>query len=195
MSESSTVDGRRARPARAVVVGNIVLAVVGGAALVVALGYGPLGEGGRIGPGFLPAVAGGLVLVFALVEIAKLYLARPTPAPTSSLLAQVAQVEDEAAEAADRPHHEELDTFGRTGRQQKLAIVKVFASIAVAVAAVPLVGLLLSAGLLVVALTVWVERRPVVPAVLTATGAVVLAHVLFVQLLRVPVPTGALGLL
>ena len=48
---------------------SAVLAAVGVAALLGGLGYGVTVEGGEIGPGFLPAMAGGLVAVFAVLDL------------------------------------------------------------------------------------------------------------------------------
>ncbi|MFF0991524.1 tripartite tricarboxylate transporter TctB family protein [Kocuria nitroreducens] len=185
--------GTRPRPATSDVVGNVLLAVVGAVALVVGLGYGAITERGLIGPGFLPAVAGGLVLTFSLVEVAKLFLARPKGHSGSSLMDQVAAVEEEASHATGDGDPGELDTFGRTARQQSAAVWKVFGAIGAAILLIPVLGMLLSMGLLVLTLTLWVERRRVVPVVLTALGAVVFAYVVFVQVLHVPVPTGPLG--
>lgn len=181
------------RPATSDVVGNVLLAVIGAVALVVGLGYEAFTEAGLIGPGFLPAVAGGLILTFSLVEVAKLYLARPRTHTGSSLMDQVAAVEHDASHATADGSSGELDTFGRTARQQSMAVWKVFGAIGVAILLVPLLGMLLSMGLLVLTLTLWVERRRVLPVVLTTLGAVLFAYVVFIQVLHVPVPTGPLG--
>jgi putative tricarboxylic transport membrane protein len=181
------------RPAASDVVGNVLLAVVGAVALVVGLGYEAFTDQGLIGPGFLPSVAGGLILVFSLAEIAKLYLARPGDQTGSSLMDQVAAVEEDASQAAAAGGPGELDTFGRTARQQSTAVWKVFGTIGAAILLVPVLGMILSMGLLVLVLALWVERRNVVPVVLTTLGAMAFAYVVFIQVLHVPVPTGPLG--
>jgi putative tricarboxylic transport membrane protein len=181
------------RPATSDVVGNALLAVVGAVSLVVGLGYGAFTDQGLIGPGFLPSVAGGLILAFSLAEVAKLYLARPKTHTGSSLMDQVAAVEEEAAHATADGGSGELDTFGRTARQQSMAVWKVFGAIGVAILLVPVLGMILSMGLLVLVLALWVERRRVVPVVLTTLGAMAFAYVVFIQVLHVPVPTGPLG--
>ncbi|WP_309080677.1 tripartite tricarboxylate transporter TctB family protein [Zhihengliuella sp.] len=177
------------------IVGNAVLAAVGGAALAGGLGFGVTTEAGLIGPGFLPSVAGALVLVFSLVEIVRLYAARPAAAAPSPSEASSAVAEEAQGTVGDPPADgsKALDTFGRTARQQTTAVWKVFGTIGAAVLLVPLLGMIPALGLLVLALGLWVERRPVVPVVLTSVGAMVFAYIVFVRVLHVPVPTGPLG--
>ncbi len=165
-------------------VGNAALAGLGLAAVVGGLGYGLLGEDGRIGPGFVPASAGAVMVVFATLELARILRPRAARERTG-LMASVQDVEQEAADAVDQ--------FGRTDRQRARAIVAIFATTAVGVGLVPFLGLITALSLVVLTLTLGIERRPVLPSALTAVGAAVLAYGVFVLVLNVPVPVGPLG--
>jgi hypothetical protein len=69
--------------------------------------------------------------------------------------------------------------------------------VVVAAAAVALympLGFALTIPLLLVTLTVLVERRPVLPALAFSIGATVAVYVLFTVLLRAPLPRGLMGL-
>jgi putative tricarboxylic transport membrane protein len=174
-----------AAPRRGGLVGNLVLASVGLLAVVGGVGYGVTGATGPVGPGFVPALAGALMALFSVVELVRIVRARPpreaapdgAPAPGDPVAAT-----------------DDVDQFGRTDRQRSRAIVAIFAIVALGVAVTPFLGLLTAMGLVVLALTLGIERRPVVPSVLTAAGTVAFAYVVFVLVLRVPVPVGPLGL-
>lgn len=184
---------QRRGPARSDVVGTGILAVVGAVALVMGLGYGFLQDDGIVGPGFLPVVTGGFILVAALAEIARMYLEPAGTKPAS--LVSVAEDAEEMARAASHQADEERDTFGRTRAERSRAIGMVFALILAALILTPLIGLLLSLTAMVLAIVLWVERKPVLPAVLATGGALLVAYLIFVQVLGVPVPQGALGLI
>jgi hypothetical protein len=55
---------------------------------------------------------------------------------------------------------------------------------------VPVLGLIPPLVLLVAALTIFVERMPVLPSLAVTAGAAVVAYALFVMVLRVPIPMG-----
>ncbi|BBG01769.1 MULTISPECIES: tripartite tricarboxylate transporter TctB family protein [Pseudonocardia] len=184
---------QRSRPTRSDLVGTALLAALGAAATVLGYGYGMFDDDGHIGAGFLPTVTGAFILVAALAEIARMYLAAP-PAETGSLLDGVDRIEQRAARATAAAHEEQRDTFGRTARQRGRAILAVFGILIGALLLVPVIGLLLSLGAMVLAITLGVERKPVVPAVLTTVAVVGAAYLIFVVALGVPTPTGALGL-
>ena len=65
----------------------------------------------------------------------------------------------------------------------------------VALLLVPVLGLLISLGLLVVAISTVVERRHILPSLLVGAVTVGLIHVVFAELLGVPMPTGLIGLI
>lgn len=187
------VQPRRSRPARSDIVGTALLAALGATAGVLGYGYRMFDDDGHVGAGFLPTVTGAFILVAALAEIARMYLAAP-PAGTGSLLEGVDRIEQRAAQATAAAHEEQRDTFGRTARQRSRAIVAVFGILLGALLLVPVIGLLLALGAMVLAVTLGVERKPVLPAALTTVGVVAAAYLIFVVALGVPTPTGLLGL-
>ena len=65
-----------------------------------------------------------------------------------------------------------------------------FGLIILAVLLVPVVGLIPPLVALVAALTIGVERKPLVPSLILTVGAALVAWGLFVAVLRVPVPMG-----
>ncbi|MEQ3550042.1 tripartite tricarboxylate transporter TctB family protein [Pseudonocardia nematodicida] len=189
MSEAATVRPARERPARSDLVGTLVLAAVGAVATVMGIGYGVFDDG-QVGPGFLPTVTGAFILLASLAEIARMYLAAPR-VDTGGLLAAAESAEKAAAEVTT----EERDVFGRTARQRGRAILLVFGTMLGALLLVQVIGLLLSLGVMVLAITLGVERKPLLISVLTTAGAVGAAYLIFIVGLGVPTPTGALGLI
>lgn len=193
----------RHKPATSDVVGTAILAAVGAFALVMGFGYGFLEEGGQVGPGFLPVVTGGFILVASLAEIARMYITHGQRG--GSLMDFTEEIEEEAKAAigqtggsdtaATDESVEQRDTFGRTSSQRNRAIVKVFAILLAALLLMPWIGLLLSLTAMVLTVVLWVERKPLLPSVLTAAGAFAGAYLIFVQALGVPLPQGALGLI
>jgi putative tricarboxylic transport membrane protein len=191
------------KPATSDVVGTAILAAVGAFALVMGVGYGFLEEGGQVGPGFLPVVTGGFILVASLAEIARMYLTHGRRG--GSLMDFTESIEEEAKAAIGQTTDpdpattdesvEHRDTFGRTSSQRNWAIVKVFGILLVALLLMPWIGLLLSLTAMVLTVVLWVERKPLLPSVLTAAGALAGAYLIFVQALGVPLPQGALGLI
>jgi hypothetical protein len=184
----------RPRPATSDVAGTLILAVVGGVALVMGMGYGFLEEG-RVGPGFLPVVTAGFILVAALAELARLYLKRPRQ-HAGSLMGAAEAAENQAAAAIERTERpEERDTFGRTATERRKAILQVFAVMFLALLIIPVVGLLLSLTAMVLAIMLWIERKSPRTAIAVTAGALALVYVVFVQILEVPVPQGLLSLI
>ncbi|WP_026535112.1 tripartite tricarboxylate transporter TctB family protein [Arthrobacter sp. H14] len=194
---SKTTQPERKKPATSDVVGTAILGAVGAFALIMGFGYGFLEEDGQVGPGFLPVITGAFILAASLTEIARMYLAHGERS-TSSFMGLAETVEEEAKAAVGRtgePDEEEVDTFGRTSSERNWAIVKVFALLFVALLLIPVIGLLLSLTAMVLAIVLWVERKPLLPGVLTTIGALAVAYSIFVLALGVPVPQGILGLI
>ncbi|GAA2355398.1 hypothetical protein GCM10010404_04590 [Nonomuraea africana] len=139
-----------------------------------ALGYGITKEGGQIGPGFLPFVAGVLLAVLAGTALAETL--RHT----------------EPEEAA--PARTESDEQGRTEPQRVRILWTVFAMLLGALLLVPVTGFLVAFGLLVFAVSAFVERRRPVPALTVSAVAVLAIYAIFVLFLGVPLPGGLLGI-
>lgn len=151
-----------------------------GAALLMVLGavfaggtlfrYEIFGEGGRIGPGFMPFSAGLLLVVFgAMVGMGAWMGGRP---------------EVEEAISADY----ETGGTGDEGSWHTVALV--FGLTLVAILLIPLLGFLPSFGILIFMLVRFVEGRGFPLAAGTGVGAVIFAWLVFVFFLRIPLPGG-----
>lgn len=202
-------------PSRGGTVIHVVLLVVGVAAALVGAGYGITvpGTGGEVGAGALPVLAGAGLALFAAVEVAKDLLAlrrrravgaAASGAPTRPGLPLVAAdllpgTTTAVAAASTGPTaaaaEEERDIFGRTAAQRKKLLLVVSGLLLLAVLAIPLVGFLISFGLLLLVLSWKVEGRRLLPAAVTTVVVVVVTRLVFVNFLGVPLPSGLLGIL
>ncbi|GAA4282654.1 hypothetical protein GCM10022261_01850 [Brevibacterium daeguense] len=193
-SEASNATSK-SRPAVADVVGTSVLGLVGLFAAVMGLRYGVTAEGGQVGPGFLPLVTGGFVVLASLAELVRMFFFETTTYE-GSFMQVVEEVEEEAREAVAEAgeHNPELDTFGRTSGERRRAILLIFGILFAAVVLIPVIGLLLALTLMVMSILIFVERKSIVVALVVAAAAFAVIYVIFVLGLRVPVPTGMLGL-
>ena len=174
---------------RGEIVAYALLTAAGGYLVVTSFGYGLRNEDGSIGPGLLPLVIGACMVALAGLELAR--RAAGTRTPHRDLLADVAGEESPAVEDADTGG---TDIFGRTEPERVRQLWTVVAAMLGAIVLVPLCGFLLSFGALVLFISVWVERRPWVTAIVVTAVSVAVVHVVFVLLLGVPLPGGALGL-
>jgi putative tricarboxylic transport membrane protein len=150
-----------------------------GAALLMTLGiafaaggtsYGVFGEGGRIGPGFMPFAAGSLLVLFGAMIGAEGLFRRE-------------------AEPRDGKEASEDENNGEQGRSVRIA----FGLMLVTILLIPVLGFLVSFGLLILALVTFVEREGWTRGILLSVGSVALTWVTFVLLLEIPLPTGFLG--
>lgn len=166
------------RIARAAV--SAALAVVGVAAAVIGSGYGFTKDDGQVGAGFMPVVLGIVMTVLASIDILSTFRRRvgvPAPGPG------VDEVDDT------------LDVLGRTQRERNRMLALVVGMMFVALLLAPVTGLLIALGLLVVALATLVERRHILIALLVGAIAIAVVHIVFAVLLKVPMPTGLIGLI
>jgi putative tricarboxylic transport membrane protein len=154
-----------------------------GAVLLVALGvafaiggqvYGVFGEGSRVGPGFMPFMAGVLLVVFgAMIGVeAALHRGRVPSHAAQNTQEGDAEVEEEES--------------GRT-------VAVAFGLMLVTVLLIPVLGFLLSFGLLILALVTFVEREGWVRGILLSVGAITVTWLTFVVFLKIPLPPGILG--
>lgn len=181
--------------------------------LVRSLGYELFGRGGRIGPGFMPFVAGALVAVFAAwvaVEVVRRARGGPAAAPPADRTPDVADEEgtDTSISAASTvvTGHEDLASLAgvappdtspteampsRTNRK----VMVVFGLAVLATVLTYLLGYILAFGIMTFLMLAVVEReRPWVSA-LVAAASVVVAWAVFVRVLEVPLPGGVLHIL
>jgi putative tricarboxylic transport membrane protein len=168
-----------------------VLATVAIAAVVGGLGYGAFGEDGRIGPGFLPVLAGGLVAFFAVIDIvSRLRDARASHAELPIDTETIDALEFEAAIDEDT----DVDIFGRTQKQRNRMLVIVVGILIACLLLVNLVGFLLAFGLMLFVIAVFVEKRKVLSSLLVTAASLAAAYLIFGVFLRVPLPQGLLGI-
>ncbi|MFE5670146.1 tripartite tricarboxylate transporter TctB family protein [Agromyces sp. NPDC056523] len=172
---------------------SAALAVVGAAAAIVGASYGITQENGQVGAGFLPVVLGTLLAVLAAVDVVQI-LRRRDPADQADELTGVEAEADVAA--LDRVEETpDIDSLGRSQKQRNRMLAIVLGMTVVALLLVPVLGLLISLGLLVVAISTVVERRRILPSLLVGALAVGFIHLVFAELLGVPMPTGLIGLI
>jgi len=154
-----------------------------GAGLLVALGvafaiggtrYGVFGEGSRIGPGFMPFVAGVLLVVFGVMIGVEAALHRGRVPSHAARNTQEGGVEGEE------------EAGGST-------VVVAFGLMLVTVLLIPVLGFLLSFGLLILALVTFVEREGWVRGILLSVTAITVTWLAFVVLLEIPLPPGIVG--
>lgn len=194
-------------------IASVVLAVIGVAAVLGGLGYGVTVEGGEIGPGFLPVLSGGLVAVFAVLDVVG-RLRRRSNLPTQAELILDTVGDDYEDELRDTIHpandpgaaststqsvntvkRESVDIFGRTQKQRNRMLAVVIGLVILTLLAVQVVGFLIAFVLLLFVVAVFVERRSLLPSALVALAAGAVTYGIFVVLLRVPLPQGFLGII
>lgn len=162
----------------------LVTAALGVGVAVVAPTYGMSVDGERVGPGFLPLVAGGGLAVLSLLVLAK------------ELRAAAARRRERggAAEAPTDLHGADTaDVLGRTAARRQRNMRMVTAALVVAVLLIPLIGFLEAFALFLLFASIVVERRPVLPSVLITLTAVAVVYAIFVVFLNVRLPMGALA--
>jgi hypothetical protein len=173
-----------------------VLALLGIAAAVGGASYGMFLDGGRVGPGFIPVVAGVLAAVLCgWIALRSLRtqavehegLLTETPPGLADLGATEAPAS--AALAADEP-----DITGRTQRQRTRNLWTVFGLTFGAILLVQAVGFLVAFAVLVVVIATAVERQPLLRSAAIAAVAAGVVYLVFGVFLGVPLPGGFLGL-
>ncbi|WP_349426060.1 tripartite tricarboxylate transporter TctB family protein [Microbacterium sp. LWS13-1.2] len=166
---------RRHQLVEGAVVGLIGIAIIAGS-----LRYIWVADG-RIGPGFLPGLAGLAVLASA----AAIALHRTAP---------VAAVHAEAIAAVERGEAEERRAAtvdveaGRLRPAHRILIV--LAIIIATVLVIPIIGFALACTLMVFVVTFFVEKRSILASSMTAAVTGLLLWGVFTQLLMVPLPAG-----
>ena len=172
---------------------SAALALLGIAAAIGGWGYGVTQDNGQVGAGFLPVALGIIMALLAGADIVLTLLQREEHRPIDELGTLGAEVDaaaiDHAAEAPD------IDALGRTQRQRNRMLAIVAAMLLGALLLVPVLGLLLSLGLLMVVIATVVERRNLIPSLLVSAITVGVFHLVFAVLLRLPMPTGMIGLI
>lgn len=154
-----------------------------GAGLLMALGvafavgaasnFQLFGEGGRIGSGFMPFAAGVLLVVFGAMIGGEALLGR-------------------RPEGTGQPEDESGGGTVEVGSRYTVAVV--FGLTLAAVLLIPVLGFLVSFGLLVFALVAFVEEGGLLLGAGMGIGAAFLTWLVFVLFLGIPLPSGFLGI-
>jgi len=155
-------------------IGAGLLAALGVAFAIGGTGYGVFGEGSRIGPGFMPFVAGVLLAVFGVMIGVEAALHRGR-VPSNT----VENMQEGGVEGGE-------EAGGST-------VAVAFGLMLVTVLLIPLLGFLLSFGLLILVLVTFVEREGWVRGILLSVGAIAVTWLTFVVFLQIPLPPGILG--
>lgn len=172
---------------------NGVIIALGLAAAVVGAGYGFLDGDGRIGPGFLPSIAGALMAVFAAVNA--LTSGRKQSATLESVVeGQIPGLGQEEASPEVTAGNNDLDIYGRTQRQRDKMLWTVIGIMLATVLLVPLLGFMLAFAAMLVVVAVVVERRKILPSIAVSVITLAATYAVFVLFLRVPLPQGILGI-
>ncbi|MFD2090819.1 tripartite tricarboxylate transporter TctB family protein [Blastococcus deserti] len=200
-----------------------LLTALGLAAFVMAIDYGLFLEESRVGPGLVPAVVGGLIVLIAgweliatlrghrtahdrgLAEVVAAAAVDSSPGGASSESAAPGGVpSDEPGTMSPDdgpvdipgagPGPDDVDIFGRTPRERTRQLWTVAAALLVAALLVPVLGLLVSFFVLSVFISAVVERRAWIPSLVVSFLAVAAVYGIFVGFLGVPLPTGLIGI-
>ena len=155
-------------------IGAALLAALGVAFAIGGTRYGVFGEGSRIGPGFMPLVAGVLLVVFGVIIGVQATLHRGRVPSHAAQNTQEGGVEGEEEAGAS-------------------TVAVAFGLMLVTVLLIPVLGFLLSFGLLILALVTFVEREGWVRGLLLSVGAIAVTWLTFVVFLEIPLPPGILG--
>lgn len=187
-----------------------VLTLLGVAAVVRGLAYGALLPGNRVGPGFLPAVMGGLVALLCAMVLVRMARERPQEHHDGVpvVAAQLGLDESDRLDGldgrggdagldgrgGDAEADDDIDITGRDGAQRLRILRVVFAVMFVTLLLVPLVGFLAAFGLMILVISTMVEHQRLGPSLLITAASVAVIYVVFGVFLHVPLPGGLLGL-
>ena len=163
-------------------IAHFVLLGIGICVFVMAFGYGFFEENGEVGPGLVPGLAGGVIILATLWDMWKSYKEEKMAHPVGEAKA------DGEQDVLDAEDDSESQT--RTG-----AVLAVFGVLLAAVVLTRFIGLLLSLVVMVFVLVTFVERKKWWQGLLEAGCVFLMGYVVFIVLLNVPLPSGTLGLI
>lgn len=160
-------------------VGALILVVLGATFAAFSVDYGILGEGARIGPGFVPCVVGLLLIIFGATIGWETWQSRVQAASTHS---ESATASDTATD--DAPSHNTTK-----------AVTLIFGLLLIAAYLAPILGFLLTFSILVFAILAGVERERIGFSFAISLGIGVLAWLVFYEFMGIRLPLGITALL
>lgn len=163
---------------------DLLIIALGTAAIIGGFGYDVISSTGRIGAGFLPVMAAGAMVTFAVANLLTSRF-RPEPATVGSSIEQ---------ERADAGPDTDIDIYGRSQKQRTRMLWTVLGLLVATVLLIPVLGFILAFGLLLVVIAVLVEKKKVLPSLVVSVIALASTYALFVGVLRVPLPEGIFGI-
>lgn len=173
------------------------LAVLGGAMARGSVSYGLFAEAGRIGPGFMPFVAGLALVTFSVWTCVEVIVrargARQPEAASARTTGDRAAGDGSTSGQGDE--RQPSAAAGAQPRRTERKVVLVVLLTAGAAVLAPVTGFLAAFGLLILVLLAAVEREPLWLAATVSVVAVTVSWLVFAQLLGIPLPGGVLGLL
>ena len=176
------------------VIADAVLALLGASAVYGGVMYGLFNEDGLVAAGFLPAVCGAAIVVLSVVDLVHQLTRRPEMETIADEVfeAIIHDVPDTTDRLQTTP---ELDIFGRDQKTRNRQLVLVILALVVSIALVPLLGLLLSLALLMVFVSVVVEKRGVISTLVITAVTIAVFYFIFAVFLSVPLPRSFLGVI
>ncbi|MFF5987341.1 tripartite tricarboxylate transporter TctB family protein [Prauserella flavalba] len=169
----STHPAPTAAPRRPVVIAYGVVTALGVAFCAGSFAYDWSNEDGTIGSAVLPRVAGFLLLLVGL------WLVRQELRGGSVREGDGLVVEDEGHSPEE-------------ARRIRRKLITVVATMVVTALVIPILGLLLSLTLMTLFLTAVVEKQSLVRSLVVSAVTFAVAYLIFVALLRIPLPLGLL---
>lgn len=178
--------------------------------LAQSFGYGLFVRGGRIGPGFMPFVSGALVAIFSVWTFAEVVwrarrspLAAPPAQPSLGDAGEGRGHESVQAAAAMTTGSEDPATLTGAGPEPVEAtpargnrtVMVVFGLTIAATALTYAIGYILAFGLMTFVMLAAVERERLWLSALVGAGSIVVTWAVFLEVLAIPLPGGALHLL
>lgn len=155
-------------------VGALILVAIGAAFSILSVDYGILGDGSRIGPGFVPFVVGLLLVVFGAMigwetRQARVHaMANPSESDTKS----------------------EPETDKEVQYSTTKSVASVFGLLLIAVILAPILGFLLTFSILVFAILAGVEREHIGFSFAISLGIGVIAWLIFYEFMGIRLPSG-----
>lgn len=171
------------------IIGGLLLVALGTVWSVTSIGYGLIGDGGRLAPGTVPFGAGLILALCGIAIAAKGIVAarRPAGDATAEYDGLVAADDSAAARPLVATTQSILARSVKSTRTNPVLVV--FALVTAGVLAMPLIGFSIAFAITIFFILVIVERQRPLRALLIAVVTAGFGFVLFEVIFRLPLPT------